>query len=73
MPLWEYKKLDLADVPLKIADTDILNEAGKDGWELVSLTANSLAYLKRQIPEAAKRNDKTARATRRRPDPVQAA
>jgi hypothetical protein len=54
---WEYKKVDLAAAPLK-ADGDIalLNERGRQGWELVGITANSQAYLRR-------RTDKVVRAS----------
>jgi hypothetical protein len=30
---------------------DLLSDAGEDGWELVHITANNVAYLKRQIDE----------------------
>jgi hypothetical protein len=50
MHRWEYQKLDLNDLPRKADDIDILNDTGKNGWELVAITANNLAILKRQIP-----------------------
>lgn len=53
MPQWEYAKIDLSDVPNKQDDIAGLNEAGKHGWELVMVTTNNFAYLKRQIGEAA--------------------
>jgi hypothetical protein len=27
-----------------------LNDAGKDGWELVSISSNNFAYMKRMVP-----------------------
>jgi hypothetical protein len=49
MHQWEYQKLGLNDLPRKADDIDVLNAAGKDGWELVAITANNVAILKRQI------------------------
>lgn len=51
MPRWEYRTLDLNDVPRKQHAVDLLSDAGEDGWELVHITANNVAYLKRQIDE----------------------
>lgn len=50
---WEYRKLDLNDLPRKRTDIDVLCDAGRDGWELVSVNANSMAYLKREIVVSA--------------------
>ena len=33
MPQWQYTRIDLNDVPIKIDGIDLLNDAGKDGWE----------------------------------------
>jgi hypothetical protein len=43
MPRWEYDKIDLSDIPAKAEALDILNEAGRDGWELVIITRNNVA------------------------------
>ena len=51
MPQWEYSKIDLNNVPTKSSDLDTLDGAGKDGWELVSITANNFAYLKRSLED----------------------
>ena len=51
MPRWEYRKIYLSDVPPRTDEIDFLNAAGNDRWELVAITNNSVAYLKRQIPE----------------------
>src|ERR1700737_222197 len=49
MPEWEYIKFDLNDLPSKASEIDVLNDAGKDGWELVTITHNNIGYVKRQI------------------------
>jgi hypothetical protein len=54
MRQWEYRKLNLNEVRRRTDDIDALCEAGKDGWELVCISLNSIAYLKREIATAAK-------------------
>lgn len=61
MPQWEYSKIDLNNVPTKSSDLDSLDDAGKDGWELVGITANNFAYFKRPV------EDPTAAAPRAKP------
>jgi hypothetical protein len=46
---WEYSKIDLNDLPHKAKDIDLLNNAGAEGWEIVTITANLIAYLRRQV------------------------
>jgi DNA-binding protein H-NS len=46
---WEYKKIALNDLPRKRDDVDVLNDAGDEGWELVAILPNNVAYLKREI------------------------
>jgi hypothetical protein len=53
MMRWEYRKIDLNDVPRRVDDIDVLIDAGKDGWELVSVTTNKIAYLKRRLDDPA--------------------
>ena len=53
MPQWEYRKIDLNDVPRRVDDIDVLIDAGKDGWELISVTTNKIAYLKRRLDDPA--------------------
>ena len=48
MPRWEYRKIDLNDLPRQRDEIDLLNDAGEDGWWLVTITANNVAYLKRE-------------------------
>jgi len=52
---WEYTKLDLNNLPRKAIDIDVLNKAGNEGWEVVTITPNSIAYLKRQAKRPAAR------------------
>ena len=56
MPEWEYTKIDLNDLPSKASVIDVLNDAGKDGWELVLITSNNIAYLKRQIKKSTSKS-----------------
>lgn len=53
MPHWEYRKIDLGGAPVKNCDIDLLDDAGRDGWELVGITINGMAFLKRLLPDAA--------------------
>jgi hypothetical protein len=67
MPQWEHRKIDLNNVPRKADDIDLLNEAGDQGWELVTISTNSIAYFKRQLEDpapapAARRKAATPRA-----------
>jgi hypothetical protein len=66
MPQWEYSKIDLNNVPVKSSDLDTLNDAGKDGWELVGITANNCAYLKRAVEDPAAAAAPRAKAPARR-------
>jgi hypothetical protein len=51
---WEYSRINLNEVPRRTDDIDLLNDAGKEGWELVTITTNNIAFLKRQIAEPAR-------------------
>ncbi len=51
---WEYSRINLNEVPRRTDDIDLLNDAGKEGWELVTITTNNIAFLKRQIGEPAR-------------------
>jgi hypothetical protein len=68
MPQWEYRKINLNDVPRKTEDIDLLNDAGHDGWDLVAITSNSIAYLKRPFEDSASPQEAQApaRTTRRK-------
>jgi hypothetical protein len=68
MPQWEYSKIDLNNVPVKSSDLETLDDAGKDGWELVGITANNVAYLKRAIEDVTA-PPRAKPATRRKATP----
>ena len=51
MARWEYTKIHLSELPRQGDDVDLLNDAGNNGWELVGITNNNIAYLKRPIAE----------------------
>jgi len=46
---WEYRKILLNEHRRTGDDIEVLCEAGKQGWELIAITPNSVAYLKRAI------------------------
>jgi hypothetical protein len=56
MPEWEYRKIDLGDLPRNTSDLDLLDKAGEEGWELVVITSNNIAYFKRQIRKQSSRS-----------------
>jgi hypothetical protein len=68
MPQWEYRKINLNDVPRKSDDIDLLTDAGEQGWELIAITPNNIAYMKRSIEESASIQvaPQAARSTRRK-------
>jgi hypothetical protein len=51
MSQWQYRTIHLSDLARKTDEIDLLNSAGENGWQLVGITTNNTAYLKRQIPE----------------------
>jgi DNA-binding protein H-NS len=57
---WEYRKIALNQLARKTDDIDLLCEAGLDGWELVAILANNVAYLKRQVGDEV--SEPTARS-----------
>ena len=58
---WEYRRIDLNDVPRKGSEVDLLCRAGAAGWELV-VVFNGLAYLKRPLP-ADEEDDNASKAS----------
>ena len=40
MVRWEYHTINLAYLPARIDDIDLLNEAGEQGWELIAIMSN---------------------------------
>jgi H-NS histone C-terminal domain len=49
---WEYRKIDLNQHRPQKDEIDMLNAAGGDGWELLGITSNKIAYLKRALAPA---------------------
>jgi hypothetical protein len=64
MVRWEYLTIDLAYLPARTAEIDLLNDAGANGWELICVTCNNIAYLRRCVDDPANAPD--VRPTRRR-------
>ena len=48
---WEYRKIALNDVPRKSSDVEVLDRAGEECWELVTVLPNNIAYLKRPLDD----------------------
>jgi hypothetical protein len=69
MPQWDYRKIDLNDEPRTEEDIDVLINAGEEGWELVIITPNNVAYLKRpsEAPAPAQEAAPPARTRRKLP------
>ena len=52
---WEYRKIVLGDHHRRQDDIDLLCELGGNGWELVAITPNNVAYLKREVGQEVNR------------------
>ena len=52
MQQWEYTKIDLNSATARRDDIEFLTDAGNEGWELVAITVNNIAYLKRAVANA---------------------
>jgi hypothetical protein len=52
--VWEYRQIDLNELPPKTDEVDVLNQLGEQGWELVAILHNHVAHLKRRTPETRK-------------------
>src|SRR5215813_10062511 len=48
---WDYQKIYLNGHHRGGDDIELLSEAGRAGWELVTVTANSIAYLKHALED----------------------
>ena len=44
---WEYRTIPLNEHPRSSDGIDVLCDAGKNRWELVTILPNNVAYLKR--------------------------
>jgi hypothetical protein len=56
-PAWEYRRINLTASNHGTDDISVLNAAGEEGWEIVHISEENVAYLKRPIeqPFTAKR------------------
>ena len=61
MPQWEYTTVVLSKLPPRTHEIDLLNDAGEGGWELVTITINGVAYLKRKAMVATAPSAKVSR------------
>jgi hypothetical protein len=48
---WEYRKIDLNQQHPRGGELDLLNAAGAEGWELVGISSNNIAYVKRPLED----------------------
>ena len=55
MAKFEYLCINLNTYPPGSDDIELLNDAGRQGWWLVCITANKSAYLIREIAEPPQR------------------
>jgi hypothetical protein len=46
---WEYRKILLNEHLRSGDDVELLCHAGKEGWELIAIAPNSVAYLRRSV------------------------
>jgi len=58
---WQYLEVNLCDLKRREREVDILNVAGAEGWELITIAVSGVALLKRQVVE-----DSPAPPSRRR-------
>jgi hypothetical protein len=49
MTRWEYRTIGPQDASGRVSIMDLLNLAGDQGWELVTILSNGIFYLKRPI------------------------
>jgi len=52
MPQWQYREVHLSD-PRQTWAVEFLNKVGEQGWELIAISTNNVAYLRRQIEDPA--------------------
>ena len=45
---WQYRKINLNEVPRRSDEVDGLCAAGEESWELVTIMASNFAYFKRE-------------------------
>jgi DNA-binding protein H-NS len=59
---WEYRKTDLNQLARKTDEIDLLRGLGADRWELVTITPNNIAYLKREVEGSRSAQSETGEA-----------
>jgi hypothetical protein len=62
---WEYMTINLYELPLAVQSSNALSDAGKEGWELVAITSNGMAYLKRPTGTASPARAPARRSARK--------
>jgi hypothetical protein len=50
---WEYLMINLAYLAARTGEVDVLNDAGEQGWELIAIMTNNVAYLRRPKDDSA--------------------
>lgn len=58
MATFEYMRINLNTHPPRSSEIELLNAAGSQGWRLVCITGNMMAYLMREV--RSRRNDEGA-------------
>ena len=51
MTEWEYRKIALNQMSRRVDEVDLLCDAGEEGWELVAILPNNVAYMKRPVED----------------------
>jgi hypothetical protein len=62
---WKYRTIDLGDVPRKVDEIDLLDEAGEEGWELIAISVNIIAFQDRVFEQPGPRRPGRASCHRR--------
>jgi hypothetical protein len=52
---WEYHSTQIANIhcPSGVRAQDLVNQLGRDGWELIGFDVHNQAWFKRPLPDAA--------------------
>jgi hypothetical protein len=65
MVRWEYLTIDHAYLPARTGEVDLLNDAGGQGWELITIMSNHVAYMRRPINDRSRARAKTPLAPKK--------
>jgi len=55
-PTWEYRRINLTASNHGTDEIQRLNAAGEEGWEIVHISADNVAYLKRPSKKRARQS-----------------